>query len=553
MTHPDRTAAWHLGVGLDHQAAGRLDEAVIAFRSGLDAAANELAGEGRDQLVTDLHFRLGNAGMLRGDLDQAADNYKAALRISQGLTSCWSNLGNVYLKRGQHQDAIQIYLHTLSLDPVHWAARVNLVEALMATRQHVIARAVLGELIGERPQDAKLYHQLGKVQFELGETEPALTSFRQAVALDPSDADSSYWIGGITQRAGDHEAAQQAYAQAAQLQPLIRRPTRKAAADFRVLALYAPFGGNTPTEYLFRDADYDVSTLALFTDRACDAAALRRESDLVFNLISDADQADAADAVLAVAADLVDRLGLTTLNHPRQVALTTRERTAAALQGIGGCRVPRVARCAAGDDVSSLVAMLPSEFPLLARPAGTHGGHDFEKIGSLAELEAFCGRFAESDRYLIEYLDYRSPDGFFRKYRFIFIEDEVLPYHLAIGDDWKLHHDNTDMADHDWMQREEEAFLTDPATFFTPANIAALRAIRRAIGLDYSGIDCGLDRDGNVVVFEVNASMLVHDHNERFPYKAPAVARIKHAFDAMLRRRAHEAGVLRSSNAITAA
>ena len=30
--------------------------------------------------------------------------------------------------------------------------------------------------------------------------------------------------------------------------------------------------------------------------------------------------------------------------------------------------------------------------------------------------------------------------------------------------------------------------------------------------------DCSLDRDGTIVVFEVNASMLVHNDNKDFPY-----------------------------------
>lgn len=537
----------HLAAGLDHQAAGRSEEAVAAFQAGLAASETASPGPQRDQEVAELHFRLGNARLTRGELEAAADHFKSALRINQDLISCWCNLGNVYLRQQRTQDAISIYLHVLTRDPRHWAARLNLVEAMMATRQFIIARAVLAELINERPAEAGLQHLLGKVNFELGEVDQALAAFRKAVALDPADADSRYWIGGILQKAGDEAAAQEAYAHAARLQPLIRRPARKPAADFRLLALYAPFGGNTPTEYLFRDVDYDVNTLALFSDRACDAETLRRETDLVFNLISDADQADAADAMLVVAADLVDRLGKTTLNDPRKVARTTREAVAGLLEGIEGCRVPRVARCPAGHMArAALEQALPSAVPLLARPAGTHGGDDFEKLESLDALEAFMARFEDVDRYLIDYIDYRSPDGFFRKYRFIFIEDEVLPYHLAIGDTWKLHHDNTDMERHRWMQREEEAFLDDPSRVFSAANFAALRAIRHAIGLDYSGIDCGLDAAGNLVVFEANASMLVHDHNERFPYKAPAVARVKAAFTAMLRRKAEQVGALRA-------
>jgi glutathione synthase/RimK-type ligase-like ATP-grasp enzyme len=94
------------------------------------------------------------------------------------------------------------------------------------------------------------------------------------------------------------------------------------------------------------------------------------------------------------------------------------------------------------------------------------------------------------------------------------------------------------MASHAWMQQEEAAFLDAPETVFSAANYATLKAIRDRIGLDYFGIDCGLDKEGNVVVFEVNASMLVHNDNPDFPYKDAAVRAIKQAFDKMLRERA---------------
>ena len=71
---------------------------------------------------------------------------------------------------------------------------------------------------------------------------------------------------------------------------------------------------------------------------------------------------------------------------------------------------------------------------------------------------------------------------------------------------------------------------------FGPDQFVALQAIRERIGLDYCGVDCGLDASGNIVVFEVNASMLVHARNEGFLYKDPAVRRIKLAYDAMLRK-----------------
>jgi Flp pilus assembly protein TadD/glutathione synthase/RimK-type ligase-like ATP-grasp enzyme len=524
-----------LVLGQEHQAAGRIDEAIAAFRHGLDATGRDGANPQIMAARAELHAKLGNAYMMRGDLGLAGASYTAALRIAPQMSTCWCNLANIQLQSGHAQDAIALYLQAIKLNPKHWASRTNLAQALMATGQMVIAKAVLAELADERPQDAKVQHQLGKASFELNEVDAALVHFSQAVQLNPRDADSLYWIGGIQQRRGNNKAAKIAYAAAAQIQPLIRRRAIKSPPDFRVLALYAPFGGNTPTEYLFKHVGYDTDTLALFENTRPDISALG-DFDLVVNLISDADQ---ADAVLPVASDLVKRLGKPVINDPEKIRRTTRDEIADLLPGIAGCRIPKILRLKAGGDVSvaALEAQLPFGFPLLARPAGTHGGDDFEKFDDIDALSAFLGAH-HRDHYLIEYIDYLSADGYFRKYRFIFAGQEILPYHLAVGTDWKLHHVSTDMEHHAWMQQEEASFLQHPETVFSAANYAALAEIRERVGLDYFGIDCGLDRDGNLIAFEVNASMLVHEHNEAFPYKDPAVRAIKAVFAEMLAGRA---------------
>jgi len=529
------SAEQHLAAGREHQAGGRLTEAIAAYRNGLELAA---AG-GEPELTAELHAKLGNAWMLSGHLAPAADSYKAALTLVPTLAACWCNLATINMRTGNAGNAVALYLQALKLNPTHWPSRTNLAEALIATRQHLVAKALLMELVEERPQDAQVRQRLGRVSYELNEKQAALAHFRQAVALNPSDAESSYWIGAVCQSLGDIDGARTAYARAAEIAPLIRRNGVKSPADFRVLALYAPFAGNTPAEFLFADAAYDTDTLALLAASRIDAGVLGGV-DVVVNLISDPDQ---AEAELPIAAALAASLGKPVINEPARIARTTRDAVAALLPGIQRCRVPKILRLDAAADVSAaaLEAMLPFPFPLLARPAGTHGGDDFEKIETAEALSDFLGQLG-GDRYLIEYIDYASHDGHFRKYRFIFVDDEILPYHLAIGSDWKLHHDSTDMGDHAWMQREEAAFLENPGAVFDAGHYAALRAIRARIGLDYFGIDCGLDRDGRLVVFEVNASMLVHADNAEFPYKDPYVRAIKAAFDAMLRRRAGTQG-----------
>ncbi len=421
------------------------------------------------------------------------------------------------------------------LTPAPWASRRHVVETLMAAKQYPEARTLLQELLAERPQDSQIRHLLGRVCIELNETESAIRHFEQAIALNPNDADSRYWIGGIRQKMGYIDAAEAAYAEAAQIQPRIRQRTIKTPPDFRLLVLYAPFSGNTPIEYLFKDATYDIDTLAFFGPNEPDISALG-DFDVVLNLISEADQ---AEAMLPAALSLAERLGKPVVNDPGKIQRTTRDAVADLLSDIAACRIPRILRLDAGTDVSAaaLAALLPFAFPVLARPAGTHGGGDFERIGNFDDLASFLAQRPGADHYVTEYVDYASCDGHFRKYRFIFVGDAILPYHLAIGNDWKVHHLSTDMVHQPWMQQEEAAFLADPAAIFNAAHFQALRAIRERIGLDYFGIDCGLDREGNLLVFEVNASMLVHDDIKDFPYKDPFVRVIKAAFGAMLQGR----------------
>jgi hypothetical protein len=173
----------------------------------------------------------------------------------------------------------------------------------------------------------------------------------------------------------------------------------------------------------------------------------------VFNLISDVDQ---GREILPAAEALVAQLGLPVVNEPRTICKTDRESVAATLSGIGTfCHAPQVRRCTAesfatGDHRANW------PFPLLMRVVGTHGGETFEKVDNEPAARAFIAGHPGATFYLTQFVDYRSADGFFRKYRFFFVGDQILPYHLAIHDTWKVQHVATDMASQPWMRCEEE-------------------------------------------------------------------------------------------------
>jgi glutathione synthase/RimK-type ligase-like ATP-grasp enzyme len=69
--------------------------------------------------------------------------------------------------------------------------------------------------------------------------------------------------------------------------------------------------------------------------------------------------------------------------------------------------------------------------------------------------------------------------------------------------------------------------------------MAALRRVADALGLDYGGIDFGLDRDGNVLLFEANATMVVFPPGPDpiWDYRRRAIDAVLEAARRMLVRR----------------
>ncbi len=488
-------AVLHNNLGNALRAAGRVTDAALHYRRGLEI----------DPQLAELNVNLGNALMAVNDFAGAIESYETARRERPLSTRCLHNLGTACMQINRFADAIEAFRHCLEADPDH----------------------------------ADALHDLGVLLAKVGLESLAVPILERATLVRPDDAGSHTELGNILQATGDAERAFASFRRACELRPITTWRAGTQPADFAVLLIASPGAGNTPPDFLFRSAGFDRHFYAVLPDTAPDFDMLRSHGDIAVNLISDVDQ---GGPMLSTAADLLDRLGKPTVNHPRAVLATGRDTITALLSGLPWCRVPRTIRCVraalAAPGASDYPRQHGIDFPLLLRVAGTHGGDTFEKMSSADDIAAFLERHPAESFYATEYIDYRSLDGYFRKYRFIVTDGEILPYHLAIAEEWKVHHYRTDMIHHAWMQDEERLFLDNPGLVFSKVHYATLAKIAAAIGLDFLGIDCALDRDDNLVVFEVNASMLIHDDNADFPYKTPHCERIKDAVQAMLTRKA---------------
>ena len=115
--------------------------------------------------------------------------------------------------------------------------------------------------------------------------------------------------------------------------------------------------------------------------------------------------------------------------------------------------------------------------------------------------------------------------GYYRKYRMIFVDREPFPYHLAISPHWMVHYFSADMESHRLEARRGAAFPARPRRRARRACLQALLAIGQRLDLDYGGIDFTLLPDGQVFVFEANATMLAHYERNTGPlaHKNPFV------------------------------
>ena len=93
------------------------------------------------------------------------------------------------------------------------------------------------------------------------------------------------------------------------------------------------------------------------------------------------------------------------------------------------------------------------------------------------------------------------------------------------------------MADCAHHRAEDAAFLEDMPAVLGPRAMVALEQIQETLGLDYGGIDFGLNERGEVLLFEANATMVIVPPSPEpmWDYRRAAVARALGAGQALLR------------------
>ncbi len=301
-----------------------------------------------------------------------------------------------------------------------------------------------------------------------------------------------------------------------------------------VILLVSPAWGNAPfRRYIDSQTFLALQVIADFHDPGLPLPP----HQLLINCISDA---DACKGSLEAAKTIVAKSGMPCVNLPDSVLATTRQLNAERLGRIAGVRAPKIAVfprdvLAHKESAATLLLQQGFTFPLLIRAPGFHTGQHFLRVDSPENLPAPVASLPGDTIFVIEYLDARSGDGQIRKYRVMAINGQLYPAHAAVGKDWKVHFFSSTAPELPEHRGEDENFLTNMLRVLGPKTMDTLHRVRETLALDYAGIDFTVDAQGNVVVFEANATMNVPPPPDDpiWAYRKPAEKQISEAVRAL--------------------
>ena len=154
-----------------------------------------------------------------GQLLEAEKKYRKVLQWDSYHAKAWHDLGIVYYKRLQYQDALEHILKSLEIDPsigIHYQSLGLVLEELGHTSQ---AMEAYQQAIILNPQSIDAYNRLGNILSNLGELEQAASIYRQAIASEPNHFGSYLNLGNILMAQHQIDEAIKVYEKSLQLKP----------------------------------------------------------------------------------------------------------------------------------------------------------------------------------------------------------------------------------------------------------------------------------------------------------------------------------------------
>jgi len=156
-------------------AQGKIEQAHDLYMQALDLNAE----------LPDIHYGVATVSFMMNDLESAAYHFKEVIRLDPIRAGAYVNLGAVYNRMEQFDDAIQILRRSIQVDP----------------------------------KRAEGYYNLGLVYRKMGQTNLALQSYLEATRINPRMVDAQYNLANLYVELERYNLAIVHYKQVLQLRP----------------------------------------------------------------------------------------------------------------------------------------------------------------------------------------------------------------------------------------------------------------------------------------------------------------------------------------------
>lgn len=191
----------------------------------VDVSGQEMADNQRARRLTDdeaLALYLNNLGaeaLLAQDLPRAYAWLQKAVSASGRLPHVWSNLGVVYDRNGQTDDAIRAYRTALALDPVESRSATNLFQVYQREGDWPAAEKLQSRVEKRRRQNPYYLHQLAQQAMAAQRYEDADRLLRRAISLNGEDYRFHYELARTRALSGNPDGARKSLRRARELAP----------------------------------------------------------------------------------------------------------------------------------------------------------------------------------------------------------------------------------------------------------------------------------------------------------------------------------------------
>jgi tetratricopeptide (TPR) repeat protein len=191
-------------------AHGDARSAIGAGERAIEAAPND----------PEAHHGLAQAYLQAGRLDAAQEQEQRALELKGGTyPEALVGLGDIALRRGNTQEAVQRYNAALEQNPALTAASIGLGRAHAAEGRWSVAQAHFQNAAARDPNSAEAQLWLGEALIRQNNASDAITAYSRAIALKPDYAEAYFGLAQAQLAAGQAAAAQASLDQALRQRP----------------------------------------------------------------------------------------------------------------------------------------------------------------------------------------------------------------------------------------------------------------------------------------------------------------------------------------------